>query len=278
MLLPADSTIVNSADVTFRWEMIKGAASYRLQVASPSFRSPSQLYLDTLSSDLTLSLPLQPGTYEWRVQALNSGYQTGYTSRLFAVDSASNLSGSSVRLLTPLKDIYTNQQKVLFTWDAVQRAEKYILEILSPARFDTVLYVTSVYRTLPVAGQTYEWRVRALNATGAVLSDKRKFTTDFELPEVPSLLHPRPDTTIFDWPVKLKWKHGSTDVTGDSVFLYLADQKTLVSSFPKAVTTPYFMLTSSQSLVPGSYYWSVRSYDRAGNIGLVADKYKFIVK
>jgi len=277
-LVPIDGAKVHSAEVVFRWEAVAGARSYRLQLASPSFEQPGQFYMDTVSAQLSLSLPLQPGAYEWRVQALNAGYETEFTTRTFSLDSASSLAKAQVRLLSPVKDGYTNKQEVLFSWEPVTLAEKYVLEILSQPKFDTIVYAASVRKTLPREGRKYEWRVRALNATGAAISPQRSFTTDFEAPGTAELLYPQADTAVSTWPVALKWRRKASDVVADSVYLYQADQAHLVSGFPKMTTVSNFSLSSGLSLAPGNYFWAVKSVDRAGNGSGITIKRRFSVR
>jgi predicted phage tail protein len=278
LLVPVDSAVVRTAAVVFRWEEVSRARRYRLQVASPSFAKPTQVYIDTFSVSPSLSLPLQPGQYEWRVQALNAGYETDFASLGFTLDSASNLTGAELRLRSPANNASTSNPTVLFSWEQVELADKYILEIEGGAKLDSVVYATSVRKTFPRQGRTYQWRVRALNATGIVTSPWRKFTTDFEAPASPGLLFPRADTTVFTWPVELKWRRNAEDVAGDSLFLYLTDQNKTVSGFPKMVTTPYFSLPPSLSLAPGDYFWAVKSIDRAGNVSILTDKRRFTVR
>lgn len=278
LLVPVDSSSISKAEINFRWEELKGASSYRLQLASPSFLKPEQYFNDTVVTNLSLVIPLQPGNYEWRVQALNAGYKTGFTSRSFQLDSASNLSGAEIRLLSPANNFFNNSQRVSFSWAPIELADKYIYEIVKPIKFDTVVYGTSLRKSFPKETKTYEWRVRALNKTGAITSGVRTFTLDFEAPNEPNALYPEADTVISSWPVTLKWRRTATDVANDSLYLFQSDQHKYVNGFPKKLANSVYVLSPNPSLAPGSYYWSVKSFDRAGNSSSQTTKRKFTVR
>lgn len=266
VLLPVQNSSVRSAEVTFQWEEVAGGRSYRMLLASPSLQRPTKFYLDTITTSSSLLLPLQPGDYEWKVQALNAGYKTGFTIQSFEVDSATNLSGAQVRLQNPGQMYFSNSNKINFTWTPVDLADKYLLEIRgSGIKKDTIVYTVKVPVTLLKADGEYRWQVKALNATGIVSSQIRTFYLDFTAPAEPKLLYPSPDTIVHSWPVTLRWQPRDQDVMGDSLFLYLSDRQTLVNGFPKKLLTSTFQLTSGLSLAPGEYFWTVKSYDRANN-------------
>jgi len=278
LLMPADSAQISKAEVAFRWEALNGARSYRLQVASPSFGSPLQTYIDTVNTDTFLSLPLHPGRFEWRVQALNAGYESAFTSSFFIVDSAAGVPDKQLRLLAPAQNSHTNKKSMEFSWAPVEQAAKYIFELLDDPRFDTTVTVPKVAVRLPSTSKTLRWRVSALSPKGVLVSPVWTLITDFEAPVAPECVYPRADTVIFNWPVTLKWKRLSNDVVEDRLFLYLSDQQTVVTSFPKRVPGSSFTLTQGLSLVPGNYFWAVQCLDKAGNTSVLSAKRKFTVR
>lgn len=278
LLLPAEKGQVANASVALSWEKLDGARSYKVQLASPSFSGPTDMYLDTIVTRNFLVVPLQPGNYAWRVKAMNAGYETAFSERTFSVDTSSNLSGSQVRLLLPLHGSATNKTHVEFAWEPVAQAERYLVEFLGGMSFDTVLYGSRFHKILPPVTATYSWRVTALNVTGLTVSPTRSFSTDYTAPVAPELLFPRTDTTVFHWPVTLKWKWAADDVAYDSLYLYTADRTTLVPSFPKRMSSLYHNLTQNNSMVPGEYYWAVKSIDQAGNTSHLSGRRKFVVR
>ena len=88
LLAPAiDLTFTTSDTLSFSWESAPGANSYTIQIASPNFESATVIVEDinqTGSSFTTTEL--DAGSYEWRVRAENSEYQTPYSTRSFTIE------------------------------------------------------------------------------------------------------------------------------------------------------------------------------------------------
>lgn len=96
LLAPSDSTLVVQSDVNFTWVEVFEATQYHVQVASPNFENAAQIVLDTLVVvDSSFTSPmfrknLNDSDYEWRVKAMNSGYETEYTLHQFTVETSGN--------------------------------------------------------------------------------------------------------------------------------------------------------------------------------------------
>ncbi|WP_397301597.1 hypothetical protein [Nonlabens ulvanivorans] len=78
-----------SGENNFFWEDLEGATSYRVQVAEPDFINPTQITHDVIVQDsvgTSTQLNLTPGTYQWRVKAQNSAYQSPYSISDFTVN------------------------------------------------------------------------------------------------------------------------------------------------------------------------------------------------
>ena len=86
VLAPADNSVLNITNVTFTWEPIEYADAYHLQVAVPNFATALQIVEDTLISQTNFSKTLVPEQYEWRVKAINSAYETVYTTQSFRIE------------------------------------------------------------------------------------------------------------------------------------------------------------------------------------------------
>ena len=86
VLAPSNDVVLNSNDLTFSWNALEDAESYHLQVATPSFEAAAQVVLDTLITTTSYSTSLEFNTYEWRIRAENSGYQTNYTIQSFSIE------------------------------------------------------------------------------------------------------------------------------------------------------------------------------------------------
>lgn len=96
LLAPANGTVVSQANVNFTWNEVFEAKSYHVQVAQPSFLEASQIIVDTLViRDSTylgtrFTKTLLDNTYEWRVKALNSDFETEFTTHSFTVQTSGN--------------------------------------------------------------------------------------------------------------------------------------------------------------------------------------------
>ena len=93
LLAPRDQTVVLDSAVTFNWVEVSDAEAYIIQLATPNFENAAQILLDsTVVIDSTFvgaraSRKLSNGDYQWRVKAVNSGYETQYSTSTFTVNS-----------------------------------------------------------------------------------------------------------------------------------------------------------------------------------------------
>ena len=84
LLAPADGNRSTVAVQGLQWSTVANARTYRVQVATPSFANPARMVLDSVVKQPALTRTLKPGSYEWRVQALNAGYATAFPPARFA--------------------------------------------------------------------------------------------------------------------------------------------------------------------------------------------------
>jgi hypothetical protein len=71
VLAPLDSARVETDEPLFWWDSVPGAIKYQIQVVSPSFADIETLVYDTLVNSTKLSINLEPGSYQWRIRALD---------------------------------------------------------------------------------------------------------------------------------------------------------------------------------------------------------------
>jgi predicted phage tail protein len=287
LLTPADSSRTTSVVQTFRWEALPSARSYRVQVASPSLAAPTRYFLDSTVTPAFFTTTLTPGTYQWRVQAVNGSYQTAFVARSFTLDTTSSLTNQTLRLEQPAANFVTNAGVIRFAWTALPMAQRYRLHITpnplvaGAAALDSVVSnATTLSLAVPLTSQVYQWQLTALNATSSVESSTRSFEVDVTPPPAPSLVSPAAAATFLDLPVTLSWSRGAADVVQDSVFFYQPNQINLFTGFPRLSSgTTLTLATPALTLTTGStYYWAVRSIDRAGNVGPIAVKRAFAMQ
>lgn len=286
LLTPTDSSRTTVVVQTFRWEPVANARSYRIQVASPSFASPTRAFHDSMVTRTFFTTTLVPGAYQWRVQAVNGSYETAFSTRGFQLDTTTRLTGQTLQLGLPAAGAVTNATVVNFSWTGLPMAQRYQFSI-SPnpragggAALDTLVGAAmAVSLRLPRTSQVYQWRVMALNANSSATSTTQTVEVDVTPPAAPILVSPTASALFLTLPVMLTWSHSSTDVVRDSVFFYEPNQATLFSGFPRASSgTTLALPAPAIPLATGTYYWSVRSVDRAGNVGPAAAKRPFIIQ
>lgn len=82
VVFPGNDVSLEEGTITFLWELLEGADSYRLMLVSPSFRNAERMLTDTLimpdsvSWNIRYECPLTEGSYQWSVQAINSAYSS----------------------------------------------------------------------------------------------------------------------------------------------------------------------------------------------------------
>ena len=84
VLTPLDSSRVKTDEPLFWWDSVPGAVKYQIQVVSPSFAHMETLVKDTLVKSTKLRIHLEPGSYQWRIRALDEDRHSDfYTYTLF---------------------------------------------------------------------------------------------------------------------------------------------------------------------------------------------------
>jgi hypothetical protein len=86
LLAPLDNSQLNVGNNTFSWELINDAETYQIQIAIPNFENANQIVLDSIVLDNNLLQSLDAGTYQWRVKASNSEYETQFSTVNFTVN------------------------------------------------------------------------------------------------------------------------------------------------------------------------------------------------
>ena len=282
---PADNSRSSVMVQSFRWAASPDARTYHLQLVSPSFAATTRLVLDTIVRQTYLTKSLSPGQYEWRVQGQNAGYETAFASRTVFVDSTGSLTNQVLPLSQPTGGYVTNTATISLAWDKLPMAKQYRLSVSPNPRSATLApldslvgLTTAVTLRLARVNQAYQWKVTAANATTQTTSEIRTFEIDVTPPAAPTLVSPAAGASFLTLPLTLTWTR-AVEVAQDSVFLYRADQTTRVAGFPRLSASSTLTLTSNAtSLNSGTYYWTVRSLDKAGNLGPISTKRAFVLQ
>lgn len=268
LLSPGNQAQIPTYTVTFLWEQLDDALEYRLQVASPDFDSVSLYHADTVVTAPKFTLSLEPGIYQWRVQARNGSSETMYTTRAFVIYE-SDLSKQVVVQTDPADQLLTANTALRFGWQTLFGATGYRLQIdtnnfTDPENllYDGVLESTGHNFTIPKE-QVYQWRVRAESDTSqSMWSTVRQFTYDRTPPAVPTMTAPGNNASVSS-PVTLRWEAVS-DAVKYQLYVYKSDSTTLYSStYPLSLEGTSHNFTSSS--IGERVIWRLRATDKAGN-------------
>ena len=263
MVAPANNSQLFFTGVVFSWESVDDATKYTLQIARPNFTSPIQIVLDTTITSTSFTQQLPIGNYEWRVKASNESYSTTYTSRLISIVSNDDFQSNTVSLTSPINNLITNTTAQSLSWQSVIGATSYQVQVYDSSNALILDQNTSstIYNYTFQEG-SFQWRVRASNGTDTTLFSTRSALIDITAPNIPTLTSP---TNIGTSSTSVSFQWSRIPITGstekDKIYIYT--NSTLTTLFSETETTSPYETT----LTAGTYYWKVKAFDTAGNIG-----------
>lgn len=271
ILAPTNNLVTTSNPITFWWEALDGAEKYNVQIVKPNFLSVNTILTDTTITVLKFTRSLTPGTYQWRIKAINNGGETGYTLYNLTVDTTSNLTNQLVSTIAPLANGLTGNRRVVFSWNALNAALQYqvVLSANNNAVIkDTTTSALSYTYTFPAVSDVYRWKVRALNNSSLTqYTSPLSFTVDLTPPAVPTLSLPLTGTSVTATS-SLSWvRNGGVDVRYDSVYIATDTLFTNVISRTKVYASSIAInaLNNAPQVNNVLYWWRVRSVDSVGN-------------
>lgn len=274
LIAPANNSSFNSTGVTFTWESVADATKYRLQIAKPNFENPTQIVLDTIVTSTYFTQQLAIANYEWRVRALNSAYETNYTSRFFSVVSNDDFQNNTVVLNTPVNNLITKTPLQSLSWQPIIGATNYQLQVYdsnNTIKLDETLTATSYDYTFPEG--TYSWRVRATNGEKQTLYTSRTILVDKTAPNTPTLVSPANTSTTSNTNISFQWNRTAISGSAEKDSIYIYTNSTLTALQLKAeATSPY-----SSTLTTGTYYWFTKAFDVAGNTSAMSTVFSFTI-
>lgn len=276
VIIPQHNSALGTNNVHFKWEELKGADSYNLQVVEPSFNTIQSFVLDSNITGLEFYYFLAPGDYEFQIRAENSAYETAYSGPYaFTVDSVSDLTGQLVPLLSPANNIYSNQSDLNLSWQSIYAAESYEVQVRAGADFNTS--VTILFTAPAVIGTSttttgsifsaegeYSWGVKAVNQSSQSAFSSRSIYIDKTNPNDVALISPSDATTATSDTIVFKWSSGVDPGIVNSPLSYTLELDTdpafgSPASYTESVDTLQLILNTA------TYYWRVYATDAAGN-------------
>lgn len=268
LLAPQDQAHLDSYTPTFWWEAVEGALQYNIQIVSPDFNAANMLVVDSVINSNKFTISLKPGTYQWRVRAMNGSSATGFTTRSLTIDTSS-LANQQVQLSSPANNSYTNNVTPVFKWQELFGATSYRFQV------DTLSFAGGSYIQDTLINQefiqysftnesAFQWRVRAENDTAqSGWSTVYTVTYDATPPDSVTVTAPANGITI-QQPVLLQW-NAVASADRYKVYAYKSDTVTLFTAFP--VTTKNLSYSFTSGAVNEKVFWQVSAIDKAGNEG-----------
>ncbi len=276
IIAPVDSTAVRNTSVTFSWEEVGQATSYRLQVAQPSFENASQIVLDTSVTATNFNTNLIRNEYQWRVRAQNSGSATPYVTAGFTIIENEDFSAIEVILESPVDNEITNMDTgIELKWQFVTDATLYRVQLLDNSNQviqEETTTETTVSLLFPEG--VSKWQVRAENNTQSTLYTTRTLTIDSKAPNKPIPTAPVNNTTQTETTATFSWTRevveGATEF--DSIYIYEDEQLTQLVTKDQVISPSEISLDASTT-----YYWFLRAFDRADNKSDSSDVSSFTI-
>jgi hypothetical protein len=283
IISPTKDAKVESNVVNFKWNAIKGADKYRIQI----YESNEVLLLDSLTSKTSITLPLEAGNYMWRVRGENYAYESIYSfPSNFSTTIPDDLTNQQVILLSPDNDKFMNFINITLNWEVLAKATSYNAKVVNTATGQEVfsksdLTDTSVRLDLvSLADGTYEWRLKAKNTESETKQySARKFSIDTTIPNQPKNTLPTDNSTqTNNSSVTYSWSIATDTGNAKSSISYIVEFASDID-FNSIIQTQNSTSTTLQQTfsTTGIYYWRVRAVDGAGNIGTNSTKFKFTV-
>jgi len=279
ILAPPDSIHSTSADHILWWEPVEGIDFYHLQVVSPSFAETQFIMLDSNVTTNHFEMAFNQGVYEWRVKAVNIASETRYEYRTIFIDSIESM--GYVEIISPKDNEYTNETLILFSWNYLANADKFLFEIYDLNDSLILTRVMNEGETTVDISQTdnsregrYFWNVQAIKSTEITSPEYHAFTIDTTKPAVPVLLSPKNDTTFTDSLVIFSWHPPENNGSPIISELYVSTDSLFSQTEPKVIENGY---EEEMIFESGTYYWYLKYEDKAGNSGETSETRKFSV-
>ena len=260
----------------FKWNKVSGAQHYRLQISNEvSFDTTTLDDANIQGSAVSyplINLPI--GQYYWRMQVQILGSWSDWTPAWkFTVAPQPGI--PSILDPSPAAFIKTIPE---FTWTDVPQGSlpiphTYQIQVSRSASFPTTATVIDAttlsgvtrYTPTQLFDGVYFWRCRAIN--GLDLAGRwsiiYKFTLDTNSPLPPIPVEPANNARTSKSVPVFKWKPSSGAV--QYKFQLSKTSNFDVVEIDRSVTAPVLLISNSNQLDFGTYYWRVKAVDAAAN-------------
>lgn len=275
LLAPTNSSVLPASNILFDWNKVEGASLYRIQIVSPSFDEVDQFLVNELIEETSFSKNLTAGNFEWKITAVNGGYESNQAKASFEVENSEGFSALEVKLVEPIDGEVSNDASQVLKWEEIDNASTYRLNIFED---DELIFERSFNETS--AEYTFEngifsWQVRAETEIESTFYSKNSITIDTIDPEVAELISPVNDTIFTNNTINFEWERENTSgtVVVDSIYIYNdPDLESLVDKNTGTGSSYTALLDRNKT-----YYWLIRSFDEAGNESRSQENFSFTI-
>jgi uncharacterized protein (DUF1810 family) len=282
----------NNASITLRrpaftWQTM-AASTYRLEiyrdagltnlVFGKDFANAAQATYTLIGTGTTPDPLLDYGTYYWRMKINGVAMPAWVFHVTPSLPVAPTQTAPAANVL--LRDSTPTFQWAGFATTAAGYPFSYQIQIddlatfASPNQTGTTEVGALTYTATILPNGTYNWRVRAINTYGApgAWSLGRAVRIDAVVPAVPAMVGPATGANITNRMLTLTW----LAATGATAYEVRLDS---TPSFTQPIIPVAAALTyrTPTPLSRGTYYWSVRALDAAGNASDWSPTWSFTV-
>lgn len=267
LIAPANNSQLDTEIIQFSWEALQNASSYAIQIAYPDFENPIQLVVNTTTDVPSYETTLADNQYEWRVQGVNDSSETPYTTRGFIVetgDDGTDITSSVVMLLAPSNGVVLTNSEVNFSWEAVQNATRYFLQVARPDFENPEQFLVNTSfenadtRTFSLPEGNYAWRIKAQNDSSETSYSSSNFEIslgdDLSSQEI-VLIAPSAGTVLSQTSINFTWEN-----------LPAANEYVIQIATPDFINPQQIVIdeisntsaSQTYTLVEGSYEWRIK--------------------
>jgi len=275
LVMPLNGATDVPTSTTLRWNVVPNAV-YTVVVSTKSdfshvissFNIPSG---DKSTLEIMMGGLAPSTTYYWKVQASNSTGSANWSEAFSFTTSRGELAIPT--LMVPPNNVFlASSANMIFTWNRVENATSYDIEIAPTPSFMQVVYVkndvttTSIPVALPLENARYFWRVRAKSALqSSPWSPAFVFQVGESLssstPNSPALLNPLNNARGLRTEQSLVWEKVQNAISYDIELSPTPQFYTVIVKNNNLFENQ----TTISNLSPGmTYYWRVRSNNDAG--------------
>ncbi len=278
LLSPSDNTETESSTINFWWEAVDRATSYRLEVVSPTFANASSLLLDSITTDTKIQVELLPGTYAWRVKALNSVSETLYADASFTIKAPVDISSKQVELTAPENELITAQTNIQFQWKLVEHAHIYKLVVKQPdwagQTVGEELTTTENSLTVELPEGEYVWGIQAVDTLHNISTPfvTRELIIDTTEPSLPVAKSPLQDTVLTTLTVNFVWETETATQDFETHLEVYADYYMNNKLVEYTTDGTDYTYTFQEK---GIYYWRLQNRDHANNTSAYSELIAF---